>query len=122
VCESSALVVGGEDEYLGLAREPSKSARVENAIPITLKTGAIVVGLLWLRSISATMGESSGVTERRRLLGFGAEAISKAGAYQPWILMSGDDAVWGAIPVHGCDPLRLMITMQVNSLHLPLLV
>jgi hypothetical protein len=122
VCESSALVVGGEDEYLGLACEPSKSARVENAIPITLKTGAIVVGLLWLRSISATMGEGSGFAERRRLLGFGVEAISKAGAYQPWILMRSDDAVWGAIPVHGCYPLRLMITMQVDSLHLPLLV
>ncbi len=41
-----ALVVGGEDEDLGLARQPPEGRRVQDAVPVPLEAGAPRVGLL----------------------------------------------------------------------------
>ena len=48
--EPGALVVGGEDEDLGLARQPAEGRRVQDAVPVPLEAGPPRVGLLGRRA------------------------------------------------------------------------
>ena len=46
VGEPGPLVVGGEDEDLGLARQPAEGGRVQDAVPVALEAGPPGVGFL----------------------------------------------------------------------------
>jgi hypothetical protein len=54
VGEAGALVVFGIDEDLGLASESAKCRGMEDAVTVSLKTGAPLVGLFFSHSIAST--------------------------------------------------------------------
>lgn len=65
VCETCPLVIVGKDEDLGFAGETAKRRRMEDAVAVTLETGAVLVGFFGNGSVSGTNRASRPAGEQR---------------------------------------------------------
>jgi hypothetical protein len=59
-----SLVVVGKDEDLGLSGEATKRWRMQDAVAVTLETGAVLVGFFGDRSVAGTNSESGPIGEK----------------------------------------------------------
>jgi len=95
VGEAGALVVIGEDEDLRLAGQATERRRVEDAVAVTLETGAVRVGLL--RGVAGSRtGGTGGERGQLAVGGFLTEVtvgdVARSGAC-PGVGMGHRDAV-----------------------------
>ena len=74
VREPRALVIGGEDEDLRLARQPAKRTRVQDAITVSFEARAHRVGGLFDATIAGTARQGGAVRERGPLERFAIDA------------------------------------------------
>jgi hypothetical protein len=62
-----ALVIGGEYDNLRLPCQPPKGGGVDDAVSISLKTGALRVGLFWNSPLASANGTGSTLAQLCRL-------------------------------------------------------
>ena len=63
VGEARALVVGGIDDHLGLARQPPEGGGVDDAVLVALEAGAQCVGCLGAVPVPRAVGERRPLTQ-----------------------------------------------------------
>ena len=79
VGQAGALVVGGEDEDLGLAGEAPEGGGVQDAVPVALEAGPPLVGLLRLGPLPGASGPGRSRRQRRGLRRFPGRPVHHRG-------------------------------------------